>query len=91
MWRVGDKPDHNKGGISVKVELHKYAMDWVTAVGHALDGVTTEEVMQEVNANLPTGTIWNDEDMQEVELSVEPITMEEAEIIRRIIEEQLAK
>lgn len=75
----------------MKFDLHKYAVDWVTAAGHELDGITTEEVMQEVNANLPTGTEWSDENMREVEISIDPITLEEAETMRRIIEEQLTK
>lgn len=75
----------------MKIDLHKFAMEWVTEVGHELDGITTEEVMQEVNANLPTGTEWSDENMREVEISIDPITLEEAETMRRIIEEQLTK
>jgi hypothetical protein len=75
----------------MKFDLHKYAVNWVTAAGHKIDGITTEEVFREVNANLPTGTVWNDEKMQEVEVTADPITMEDAEVMRRIIEEELAK
>lgn len=61
----------------MKLDLHKYATEWVTEVGGELQGVTTEEVMEEVNANLPDDT--------------DAITIDEADTIRRIIEEYLAK
>lgn len=75
----------------MKFDLHKYAVDWVTASGHELDGITTEEVFREVNANLPTETIWDDEQLKEIEMTYDPITLDEADTIRRIIEEQLTK
>lgn len=75
----------------MKIDLHEFAMEWVTEVGHELDGITTEEVMQEVNANLPTETIWDDEQLKEIEMTYDPITLDEADTIRRIIEEQLTK
>lgn len=61
----------------MKLDLYKFAVDWVTEVGHELDGITTEGIMAEVNANLPDDT--------------DAITIDEADTIRRIIEEYLAK
>lgn len=75
----------------MKFDLHKYAVDWVTAAGHEIDGITTEEVFRDVNANLPTETIWDDEQLKEIEMTYDPITLDEADTIRRIIEEQLTK
>ena len=73
----------------MKLDLNQCAIEWVTEVGHELDGITAQEVMDEVNANLPTGTEWNDENMQEVEFTVDPITLDDAETMRRIIEDYL--
>lgn len=75
----------------MKFDLYKYAMEWVTEVGRELEGITTEEVMEEVNANLPNETVWDDEQLKEIETTYDPITMDEADTIRRIIEERLAK
>lgn len=61
----------------MRLDLYRYAMDWATAVGHELEGITTEEVMEEVNANLPDDT--------------DAITFDEADTIRRIIEDALAQ
>ena len=73
-----------KGAQTMKINLHQYATEWAAAVGHELDGITTDEVMAEVNANLTQY-----DEAAGVEIVREPIAQDEAEIIRGIIERLL--
>lgn len=70
----------------MKINLHQYATEWAEAAGRQLDGITNDEIVVEVNANLTQ----YDEDSRE-EIAREPITLDEADTIRRIIEGYLSK
>lgn len=70
----------------MKLNLNQYATEWVEAAGRQLDGITNDEIMAEVNTNL---TQYDEDSREEIER--EPITLDEADTIRRVIEDYLSR